>query len=319
MRRFLWLPIVALAGCGGTNTNDGAQAYNRSNSYAETPIAPGVSGYANEILAVSAFVNAAEQKDQAGVNRVITGLKKLPIIPKRVFLLGATATNAEWWKKPLEDAKISVVPVVGTTSEGWEKVVKTLGVSKLLSNGPKDGGVNADGIASDQTKLSSQFVAEGIRFVLINTDTPLKAEKPGSVPSLWLKGAVESAKENTVVVGWRSLTALGEKDETPVIAEPGALGKATKVVAWVSSSAMAPSAKKLTDKGPVSLAVGGGIGEDKLPHVGLIEVKKDGTLTARVAKLSDTSLATTVLEASLWAPAPKVAQPVAKPAAPIKK
>jgi hypothetical protein len=321
MRRFLWLPTVVLApiilpGCGGTNTNDGAQAYNRSGSYAETPIAPGVSGYANEILAVSAFINAAEVKEAAGVTRVVAGLKKLPIIPKRVFLLGATATNADWWKKPLEDAKISVVPVVGTTAEGWDKVVKTLGVGKLLSNGPKDGGVNAEGLKATQASLSSQFVAEGIRFVVVNTDTPLKADKPGSVPALWLKGAVEAAKENTVVVGWRSLTALGEKDETPVIADPGALGKATKVVAWVSSSAVAPLAKKVLDKGPVSLAVGGGIGEDKLPHVGLIEVKKDGTLTARVAKLSDTSLATTVLEASLWAPAPKVAPPAAKPAQP---
>lgn len=316
MRRFCWLPILVLAGCGGTNTNDGAQAYNRSGSYAETPIAPGVSGYANEILAVSAVVNAAEQKDQAAVNRVVAGLKKLPILPKRVFLLGTTAANVEWWKKRLEDAKISAVPVVGTTTEGWDKVVKTLGVAKLLSNGPKDGGVNADGLKTDQANLSSQFLAEGLRFVVVNTDTPLKAEKPGSVPSLWLKGAVEAAKENTVVIGWRSLSPLGEKDETPVVADPGALGKATKVVAWVSSSASAPLAKKLTERGPVSLAVGGGVGEDKLPHIGLIEVKKDGTLSARIAKLSDTSLATTVLEASLWAPTPKAAS---KPAASVKE
>lgn len=318
MRRFVWLPVVALVGCGGTNTTDGAQAYNRSGSYAETPIAPGVSGYANEILVVNAFVNASEIKDANGVGRVVAGLKKLPIVPKRVFLLGATASNAEWWKKPLEDAKISVVPVVGSNAEGWDKVVKTLGSTKLLSNGPKDGGVNADGLKAPQTSLSSQFVAEGIRFVIVNTDTPLKTEKPGAVPGLWLKGAVEASKENTIVVGWRSLTALGEKDETPVIANSGALGKATKVVAWVSSSAVAPLAKKVLEKGPVSLAVGGGIGEDKLPHVGLIEVKKDGTLTARVAKLSDTSLATTVLEASLWAPAAK-STPVAKPSQPVKK
>jgi hypothetical protein len=324
MRRLHWLPTAVLApiilsGCGGTNTTDGAQAYNRSSTYAETPIAPGVSGYANEILAVSAFVNAAEIKEASGVSRVVAGLKRLPIIPKRVFLLGATATNAEWWKKPLEDAKISVVPVVGTSAEGWDKVVKNLGVAKILSNGPKDGGVNPDGLKATQASLSSQFVAEGVRFVIVNTDTPLKTDKPGSLPGLWLKGAVEAAKENTVVVGWRSLAALGEKDDTPVVADSGALGKATKVVAWVSSSAVAPLAKKVVDNGPISLAVGGGIGQDKLPHVGLLEIKKDGTLTARVAKLSDTSLPTTVLEAALWSPAPKATTPAAKPAQPIKK
>lgn len=309
MRRFLWLPILAVAGCGGTNTTDGAQPYNRSaGSYNETPIAPGVSGFAKEIASVNAVINATEVKDAKEVNRVVGAMKRLPIPPKRLFLLGVDAKSAEWWKKPLEDAKIAPIPVVGASAEGWDKVIKSLGVSKLMSTGPKNTGVNPEGLKADQTALCASMAADGVRFVVVNTDTPLKGDKPGQIPPIWLKSNLENAKENSVVVlGWRAFAPLGEKDPTPALEteEPTALlGKSTKVRAWVSSSASAPLAKRLLEKGPIQLAVGGGIGEDKLPFVGLIEVKKSGAINARMVKLVETGLATSSLEASLWEPAP---------------
>lgn len=306
MRRLSWLSLLLLAGCGGTTTTDGVSQYNRApgSDYSPTSSMMGAPS-ANEIVAVDAFLNAEEIKDVKQAGLAVDGLKKLSVPPKRVFLIGVTPTSAEWFKKPLSDAKISAVPVPGKDLKDWSKVLKTLGADKLYNNGPKASGPNADLLASDQTKFSSTAVYDGVRFFFLNTDTPLKTPKAGSIPRLWFLERQNEMKENSaVVVGYRSTVSLGEEDPTPVISTTDYLAKNSKIRAFVSASAKAPALSRADEKTAFHMAVGGAIGEDKLPNVGVIEVRKNGALYSKIVKLDNTKApAAAKLEAALFEPA----------------
>lgn len=306
MRRMSWLSLVLLAGCGGTNTTDGMSQYNRSNG--QDTLYPTSSNLnapsANEILAVDAILNATEIKDAKQAALTVDGLKKLTVPPKRIFLIGATLNTAEWFKKPLADAKITPVPVPGPDVKDWSKVIKALGSDKLYGNGPKLGGANVEGITSDQSKLSSTAVYDGVRFFFLNTDTPLKTPKPGSIARFWFLAKQAEMKENSgVVIGYRSIRTLGTEDDTPVISTSDILAKNSKIKVFVSASSKAPALARPEGGNPYHMAVGGAIGEDRMPFVGVLEIRKNGAIYSRIEKLDLTKPAMPSLEATLWEPA----------------
>jgi hypothetical protein len=301
-----WLSLVLLAGCGGTNTNDGMSQYNRGvgqdtiSPISSNPGAPG----ANEVMAVNAFLNATEIKDAKQAVLAVDGLKKLTIPPKRLFLIGATSNTADWFKKPLADAKITPVPIPGPDVKDWSKVLKTLSSDKLYSNGPSMAGPNIEGFTADQAKLNATAVYDGVRFFFLNTDTPLKVAKPGSIARLWFIAKQTEMKENSgVVVGYRSIRSLGSEDSTPVVSTTDVLSKGSKVKVFVSSSAKSPALSRPDGGGPYHLAIGGAIGEDRLPFIGVIEVRRNGAIYSRVEKLDVTKPAMPSLEATIWEPA----------------
>lgn len=335
MRRMSWLSLILLAGCGGTNTTDGMSSYNRGQG--QDIMSPTSSNQnasaANEIAGVDAFLNATEIKDSKQASLTVDGLKKLAVPPKRVFLIGATLSTAGWFKKPLSDAKITPIPVPGPDVKDWAKVLKTLSSDKIYSNGPSMAGPNADLLVSDQSKLSSTAVYDGVRFFFLNTDTPLKGDKPGSIARLWFLARQTEMKENSaIVVGYRSVRSLGSDDPTPVIATSDILSKNSKIKVFVSTSSKSPSLSRPDPKSAYHMAVGGAIGEDHLPFVGVIEVRKNGAIFSRITKLDVTKQPAASLEATIWEPTgvPKVdsktakdaiAQPVTKdgPKEPIKE
>ena len=300
-----WLSLILLAGCGGTNTTDGMSQYNRGTG--QDTYAPVSSNQnapsANEVIAVNAFLNAADIKDAKQASATVDGLKKLSVPPKRLFLIGATTNTADWFKKPLTDAKMTGIPIAGPDVKDWPKVLKTLGSDKIYSNGPNMGGPNADMLTADQTKLTSTAVYDGIRFFFLNTDTPLKTPKAGSIARFWFMSRQTEMKEKSaVVVGYRSVRALGTDDPTPVISTTDFLGKESKVKMFISMSAKSPSLSRPDTKSAYQMAVGGPIGEDKMPYVGVIEVRKNGAIYSSITKLDLTKPPTAALEATLWEP-----------------
>lgn len=303
MRQYYWLSLFLLAGCGGTNTNDVTSPYNRAGGV-DSPISPMAgSPAANEIVAVDAILNAEDLKDAKQASLAVDGLKKLSVPPKRVFIIAPTATQAEWLKKPLGDAKIPAIPVPGPDTKDWAKTLKTLGADKIYSNGPKVAGPNADLLASDQTKFSSTAVYDGIRFFFLNTDTPMKAAKPGSIPRLWFLARQSEMKENSaVVIGYRAMQSLGKDDTTPVVSTTDYLAKAPKIKLYVSSSSKSPNLARPEGNPNYFMAVGGAVGEDKLPHIGLIEVRKNGAIYSKILKLDVTKAPTPKSEATLFEP-----------------
>ncbi|MBS1700086.1 MAG: hypothetical protein JST12_00360 [Armatimonadetes bacterium] len=304
MRRLSWLGLILLAGCGGTTTNDGVSPYNRGagSDYAPTSTMMGAPS-ANEVVAVDAFLNVGDIRDAKQAGLAVDGLKKLTVPPKRVFLIGATLEAAEWFKKPLSDAKISAVPVLGPSTKEWDKVLKTLSANKIYGNGPTIGGPNADLLATDQKSSTSTAVYDGVRFFFLNTDTPLKTPKEGSIPRLWFLARQKEMKENSaVVVGFRSLRALGKDDPTPVISTADILAKESKVKLFVSASSKSPDLSRPDEKSVFNMAVGGAVGDDKLPHVGIVEVRKNGALYSKIVKLDLTKAPVSKLEATLFEP-----------------
>jgi hypothetical protein len=317
---------MMLAGCGGTNTTDGANAYNRApgqNDGSPTSLDRG-SASANEILAVSAVINAEEVQDAKQITATVDALKKLSVPPKRVFLLGLNATNAALWRKLLATINVNPVPIIGPKSGDWKKVLKAIGAEKLYGNGPILGGPNVEGVTVDQSSETSVMVFEGIRFFAVNTDTPLKKEPKGNLPRLWLSSRIAQMKEpSAVVIGWRGLRSLGEGDETPVLGEANPellFGKTNKVQLFVSSAAKAPLLARPDDKSIYQMSVGGAIGDDKLPKVGIIEVRKNKSINARIMNLSATAAPTNLLEAIVWDPSPSkaIAKPVEGKSAEVK-
>ncbi len=301
-----WLSLVLLAGCGGTNTTDGMSQYNRGQGQdTVSPISSGQNApAANEVAAIDAFLNATEIKDAKQASLTVDGLKKLSVPPKRIFLIGATANTAEWFKKPLADAKITPIPVPGPDVKDWAKVLKTLSSDKLYSNGPSLAGPNADLLIADQSKLTSTAVYDGVRFFFLNTDTPIKGDKPGSIARLWFLARQSEMKESSaVVVGYRSVRPLGTDDPTPVISTADILAKSSKIKVFVSASAKSPSLSRPDSKSAYHMAVGGAIGEDHLPFVGVIEVRKNGAIYSRITKLDVTKAPAASLEATIWEPA----------------
>jgi hypothetical protein len=301
------LAMALVWGCGGTNTTDGVGAYNRGpGQYDQAPTStlPGAPG-AGEILAVNAFLNVSDVADAKIAGTVVEGLKKLPTPPKRVFLLGATPTSTEWFVKPLSVAKITAIPVVGPKTEGWDKVLKAYGAGKFYGNGPNGGGPNADTLTNDQSKFTSTFAFEGVRFISLNTDSPVKGSTGGAVPKLWLQSKLNEVKEkNVFLLGWRAFRPLGNEDKTPVVTTNDLIGKSSKVRGFISSSVATPNLSRPDEKSLYQLAVGGGLGEDKMPTVGVLEVRKNGAISARLVKLEITKPAKNLLEASLFDPAP---------------
>ena len=304
MRRLIWLSPLLLAGCGGTNTSDGMSQYNRAPGSDMSPTsAMNGAPAANEVVAVDAFLNIADIKDAKQASLAVDGMKKLSVPPKRVFLIGATPASADWFKKPLNDAKITPIPVPGPDIKDWTKVLKTLGADKIYSNGPNNGGANADLLAADQTKFSSTAVYDGVRFFFLNTDTPLQSAKAGAIPKMWFTNRQNEMKETSaVVVGFRSVRALGAEDPTPVISTTDFIAKNSKIKVFVSSSAKSPALSRPDEKSAFHMAVGGAVGEDNLPHVGLIEVRKNGAIYSKIMKLDVTKPATPKLEATLFEP-----------------
>ena len=301
-----WLSLVLLAGCGGTNTTDGmASQYNRGTGQdVVSPTSANANApAANEVVAVDAFLNATEIKDAKQASLAVDGLKKLTVPPKRIFLIGATPDTATWFKKPLSDAKITPIPIPGPDVKDWAKVLKTLSSEKLYSNGPNFGGPNPDMVPSDQSKLNSTAVYDGVRFFFLNTDTPVKTPKAGSIARLWfLSKQTEMKEPSAVVVGFRSVRALGTEDPTPVISSTDILAKGSKVKVFVSSATKAPALSRPDDKSAYHMAVGGAMSEDKLPYIGVIEVRKNGALYSRIEKLDVTKPSMPSLEAAVFEP-----------------
>lgn len=258
---------------------------------------------ANDLVAVDAFLNVEDIKDAKQAALAVDGLKKLSVPPKRIFLIAPTATSAEWFKKPLAEAKITPLPIPGPDVKDWSKVLKTLGSDKVYSNGPINGGPNPDMLASDQSKFTSTAVYDGVRFFFLNTDTPLKTPKPGSIPRLWFMTKQTEMKENSaVVIGYRSIRSLGTEDTTPVISTNDIIAKNSKIKVFVSASAKSPSLSRPDEKSIYHMAVGGAVGDDHLPHIGLIEVRKNGSLMSKIVKLDVTKPATASLTATLFEP-----------------
>ena len=303
MRRLIWLSPLLLAGCGGTNTTDGMSQYNRAPGQDSPVSSANNAPAANEVIAVDAFLNADDIKDAKQAGLVVDGLKKLSVPPKRVFVIAATANTADWLKKPLSDAKITGIPVPGPDVKDWTKVLKTFGADKIYSNGPATAGPNPDLLTADQTKLTSTAVYDGVRFFFLNTETPLKTPKPGSISRLWFLARQTEMKENSgVVVGYRSVRSLGKDDPTPVISTADILAKNSKVKIFVSTSAKTPTLGRPDDKSTYNMAVGGSVADDHMPYVGLLEVRKNGALYSKIAKLDVTKTPTAKLEATLFEP-----------------
>ncbi len=258
---------------------------------------------ANEVVAVDAVLNGDDIKDAKQASLVVDGLKKLSVPPKRVFVLAATPSLADWLKKPLGDAKISAVPVPGPNVKDWDKVLKTFGADKIYNNGPKTGIPNADLLTADQTKLSSTTVYDGVRFFLVNTETPVKDAKAGSIPRMWLLGKQADMKENTaVMIGYRAAKPLGKEDPTPTISTESYLAKGSKIKLFVSASAKTPILSRPDEGSNYQLAIGGAVGDDHLPHIGLIEVRKNGAIYSKILKLDVTKPPTAKLEATIFEP-----------------
>jgi hypothetical protein len=299
-----WLSLILLAGCGGTNTTDGMSPYNRGTGMDQAPTSS-MNGApsANDLVAVDAFLNVEDIKDAKQATLAVDGLKKLSVPPKRIFLIAPTATSAEWFKKPLAEAKITPLPIPGPDVKDWSKVLKTLSSDKVYSNGPSNGGPNADMLAADQSKFTSTAVYDGVRFFFLNTDTPLKTPKAGSIPRLWFMAKQNEMKENSaVVIGYRSIRSLGTEDTTPVISTNDIIAKNSKIKVFVSASSKSPSLSRPDEKSIYHMAVGGAVGDDHLPHIGLIEVRKNGALTSKIVKLDVTKPGTASLTANLFEP-----------------
>ena len=145
----------------------------------------------------------------------------------------------------------------------------------------------------------------------------MKGDKPGSIARLWFLARQTEMKENSaVVVGYRSVRSLGTDDPTPVIATADILTKNSKVKVFVSTSSKSPSLSRPDQKSAYHMAIGGAIGEDRLPFVGVIEVRKNGAIFSRITKLDVTKQPVASLEATIWEPtgATKVDSKTAKDA-----
>jgi hypothetical protein len=93
---------------------------------------------------------------------------------------------------------------------------------------------------------------------------------------------------------------------------------------FISASSKSPALSRPDEKSPYQMAVGGAIGEDRLPYIGVIEVRKNGAIYSRIEKLDVTKPAMPSLEATIWEPAgsikvdPKTAKDAQTPVAPTK-
>lgn len=310
MSKWCWIvPMGLVIGCGGTTTNDGSSAYNRGPGSGPSASPTGInpsSPTQGEIQSVFAVLNGKELGDAKKCATVIDSLKRLPVAPKNVFILGASVQNGEDLRKPLKEAKISAIPIPLDKVEDWKKVLSSFGKEKLYGNGPSDALPNADQLTTDQSKLTSHFAIDGVRFVALNANAPIKGvDKPGA-PRLWLTTRLGEFKEtNVILLSWNPIRSLGDGDETPAISTPDLFGKSEKVRLAISSALKAPVLNAAEDSKTHVLAIGGGLGEDKMPHAGLIEVRKGGAMSAKVVKLEIQKPAKELVTATIWDPSQK--------------
>jgi hypothetical protein len=307
MRKIGWtlVPVILLAGCGGTNTTDGTAPFNRANGAVDpnaTPlVAPG-----QEILGTYVIVSAPTIADTKQATAWVDRIKKLQTPPKKIFMFGANSGLASKLKKPLDDAKIGVIPVPDAKlGEDWLKTVKAFGAERFFGNGPIQKEPNLDLLTSDQSKWSSVFALDGVKFVLLNTDTPTKQSKAGEIPRLWLIGKLKDAK-SIVVLGAKPLRGSDGGDSITT-ADPFAKAP----VRLYAFSGGAPTIERPDEKSIFQMSIPTPDGVDKPLLVGVVEIKKSGALLSRIVQLNNDLTAKNIQELTIFQPATKIA---AKPA-----
>lgn len=347
MKSLSWTLPVALGfvavGCGGTTTNDGMSSMNRSGGMMD----PGGMPLANsgqEIVGTYAMVAAPSLTDAKQAVAWVDRLKKLTTPPKKLFIFGLNSATALKLKKPLDEAKMSVIPVPDARlGDDWWKSVVAVGAEKFFGNGPTLKEPNVDLITADQSKWNSTFTLDGVKFVLLNTDTPVKSEKGGEIPKLWLQGKLDSGKsnaskeQNTVVLGARKLWATetlgrdgasgeaaagvkvidgvkvtdgkvgevtagskaGEGERLVMTADP--FGKSQSVRLYATSSEV-PSLERPDEKSVYQMVVPSGFAEDKPLIVGLLELRKSGSMTSRMVQIESNFTSKSLIEALVYDP-----------------
>ncbi|HLO99196.1 MAG TPA: hypothetical protein VK171_11425 [Fimbriimonas sp.] len=305
MRRYGWIGLVLLAGCGGTTTNDGFSPYNRGAGQDGIP-GPSITGQnPTEVVATHAYLNITGIKDPKVIANICEALKKQKDAPKRVFLLGASSATAKDWKKGMDAIKVPVVPVFGTDVADWSKTLKAYGSDKLFSNGPTISGPNPESLTADQKNFSSTAIFDSIRYYFVNADTPTTAKKEGTVPRLWFLAKQKDSKEaNGVVLSNRLLQIQGKDDRSQLVTSENLWEKKTNVRLWAGISASAVSLERPKDTLAYQMGVSDLIGEDKMPFVGLVQLRKNGSLTSKVVKLSLTAPSTPLFDLVVYDPTP---------------
>lgn len=296
------MPALLLVGCGGTNTTDGTAPFNRANGSVD-PNATPLAAPGQEILGTYALVSAPVIADSKQATAWVDKIKKLQTPPKKIFMYGANSALATKLKKPLDEAKIGVIPVPDIKlGDDWSKTVKAFGADKFFGNGPTEKEPNIDLLTSDQSKWSSIFNLDGVRFVLLNTDTPTKANKNGEVPRLWMISKLKDAK-NIVVLGAKPLRApegqSGISTNDPFAKSP------VRLYAFAGGS---PTVERPDEKSIYQMSVPASEGLDKPLIIGMIEIRKSGAIQSRIVQLNNDLTAKNIQELTLFEPAPKIAE-----------
>ena len=341
MKNLSWTLPVALGfvavGCGGTTTNDGMSSMNRSGGMMDPSGMP-LANSGQEIVGTYAMVAAPNLTDAKQAVAWVDRLKKLTTPPKKLFIFGLNSATALKLKKPLDEAKMSVIPVPDARlGDDWWKSVVAVGAEKFFGNGPTLKEPNVDLITADQSKWNSTFTLDGVKFVLLNTDTPVKSEKGGEIPKLWLQGKLDAGKsnsgkeQNTVVLGARKLWAtetlgrdgasgeaaggvkvtdgkVGEVSAGSKSAEGERLvmttdpfGKSQPVRLYATSSEV-PSLERPDEKSVYQMVVPSGFAEDKPLIVGLLELRKSGSMTSRMVQIESNFTSKSLIEALVFDP-----------------
>jgi len=320
----LTLPVAlgfVAVGCGGTTTNDGMSSMNRSGGMMD----PGGMPLANagqEIVGTYAMVAAPSLTDAKQAVAWVDRLKKLTTPPKKLFIFGLNSATALKLKKPLDEAKFGAIPVPDARlGDDWWKSVVAVGAEKFFGNGPTLKEPNVDLITADQSKWNSTFTLDGVKFVLLNTDTPVKSEKGGEIPKLWLQGKLDAGKsnsgkeQNTVVLGARKLWSTEPTPDTTVekgfgekgigserlVATAEPFGKSNSVRLY-ATSALLPSLERPTENSVYQMVVPGGFAEDKPLIVGVLELRKSGSLNSKMVQIESNFTSKSLIEALVYDP-----------------
>lgn len=310
MRAYGFLGLVVLAGCGGTTTNDGFSPYNRGAGQDTLNGLNPTGGVGTELVATHGYLNAKGVTDPKAITNIVEAVKKLRDVPKRVFLLGATSATAKDWKKAFDGAKILVVPVFGTDTADWSKTLKAYGVEKLYSSGPSNAGPNADGLSADQKSFSTTAIYDGVRYYFVNGDTPLTAKKEGSIARLWFLSKQKESKEmNGVVLSNRLLQSQGKDDRSEFISSADIWEKKSNVRLWAGMSHSAVSLERPKDTLAYQMGVSSLTGEDKMPFIGLVQLRKNGAMSSKVVSLSLAAPKDPMLDLVVYDPTPMGSAP----------
>lgn len=306
LKKFGWtfVPLALLAGCGGTNTTDGTAPFNRGAGMVD-PNATPLTSPGQEIVGTYAIVTAPVVTDAKQASAWVDKIKKLQVPPKKIFMLGATSSLATKLKKPLGDAKISVIPVPDAKlGEDWQKTIKAFGADKFFGNGPTQKEPNLDLLTSDQSKWSSIFSLDGVKFVMLNTDTPVKSGKPHEIPRLWLINKLKDSKEKSIVV-------FGAKALHPTSGQAGiqtADPFAKSPVRLYAFGGGTPTIERPDDKSIYQLSIPNNENLEKPIIVGILEIRKSGALQSRIVQLNTDLTAKNIQEITLFEPSPKIAE-----------